>query len=147
MGHSSGAYNAAMLAIDTRWLSAAGVAPSGLAGWIGLAGPYDFFPMQDPESRPIFHHPDYPAGALPNQHVSQSAPPAFLGAASSDKLVDVGQNTARLAEQLSAAGVPVTLKIYDRVNHYTLIGVFARPLRWFEPVLRDVVAFVRGERA
>jgi acetyl esterase/lipase len=147
MGHSSGAYNAAMLALDTRWLSAAGLAPSGLAGWIGLAGPYDFFPMQDPKSQPVFHHPDYPAGALPVQHVSQTAPPAFLGAASSDRLVDAGQNSTRLAEQLSAAGVPVTLKVYDRVNHYTLIGAFARPLRWLEPVRRDVVAFVRREPA
>jgi acetyl esterase/lipase len=147
MGHSSGAYNAAMLALDTRWLSAAGFAPSGLAGWIGLAGPYDFFPMQDPKSQPVFHHPDYPASALPVQHVSQSAPPAFLGAAASDRLVDARQNSTRLAEKLSAAGVPVTLKVYDRVNHYTLIGAFARPLRWLEPVRRDVVAFVRKEPA
>jgi hypothetical protein len=43
--------------------------------------------------------------------------------------------------------VPVTLKVYDRVNHYTLIGAFARPLRWLEPVRRDVVAFVRREPA
>ncbi len=57
MGHSSGAYNAAMLALDPRWLSSAGLAPTALAGWIGLAGPYDFLPMQDPESQPVFNHP------------------------------------------------------------------------------------------
>lgn len=38
MGHSAGAYNAAMLALDKRWLGAVGLSPSRLAGWqAGLA--------------------------------------------------------------------------------------------------------------
>lgn len=45
MGHSAGAYNAAMLALDARWLAGAGLQPAQLAGWIGLAGPYDFLPI------------------------------------------------------------------------------------------------------
>lgn len=146
MGHSSGAYNAAMLALDPRWLSSAGLAPTALAGWIGLAGPYDFLPMQDPESQPVFNHPDYPAGSQPIDYVSKSAPPTFLGAAASDDLVDPERNTKQLAEQLDAAGVPVTLRIYSQANHYTLIGAFARPLRGLEPVLEDVVEFVHARR-
>jgi acetyl esterase/lipase len=144
MGHSSGAYNAAMLALDPRWLSSAGLAPTALAGWIGLAGPYDFLPMQDPESQPVFNHPDYPAGSQPIDYVSKAAPPTFLGAAASDDLVDPERNTKQLAEQLDAAGVPVTLRIYSQANHYTLIGAFARPLRGLEPVLDDVVEFVHA---
>ena len=46
--------------------------------------------------------------------------------------------------KLRASGVPVVLRLYPRANHYTLIGAFARPLRALEPVLEDVVAFVRG---
>ena len=42
MGHSSGAYNASMLALDPRWLKAVNLSPTMLKGWIGLAGPYDF---------------------------------------------------------------------------------------------------------
>ena len=45
---------------------------------------------------------------------------------------------------MCAAGVPVTLNMYPRASHYTLIGAFARPLRTLEPVLEDVAAFVRG---
>ncbi|MEX1168044.1 MAG: alpha/beta hydrolase, partial [Hydrogenophaga sp.] len=41
MGHSAGAYNAAMLALDPRWMSGAGLRRERIAGWIGLAGPYD----------------------------------------------------------------------------------------------------------
>lgn len=38
MGHSSGGYNAAMLALDGDLLAAAGMSPKDLRGWIGLAG-------------------------------------------------------------------------------------------------------------
>jgi hypothetical protein len=46
-----------------------------------------------------------------------------------------------------ADGVPVTLKLYPKVNHVTLIGAFSEPLRWLAPVRDDVVAFVAGESA
>ena len=58
MGHSAGAYNAAMLALDARWL-AAPVHPQ-LAGWIGLAGPYDFLPIGDPATQRAFGGPATP---------------------------------------------------------------------------------------
>lgn len=145
MGHSSGAYNAAMLALDPRWLSSAGLTPSALAGWIGLAGPYDFLPMTDVEAQPVFYHPDYPPGSQPIDYASMAAPLTFLGAAASDDLVDPERNTKQLADKLRAAGVPVTLRIYARASHYTLIGAFARPLRGLAPVLNDVAAFVRDD--
>jgi len=31
-----------------------------LAGWIGLAGPYGFFPMTNVEAQTVFFHPHYP---------------------------------------------------------------------------------------
>ena len=142
MGHSAGAYNAAMLALDPRWLAPQGMDAAQLAGWVGLAGPYDFLPSNNPDVQPVFHHPAYPQGAEPFEHVSDGAPPAFLGAARSDALVDPQQNTARLARDLCAAGVPVTLKFYERVGHMTLIGAFGRPLRSLAPVLQDVADFV-----
>ena len=145
MGHSSGAYNAAMLALDARWLTAAGVAPSALAGWIGLAGPYDFFPMTNVEAQPVFFHPNYPPGSQPMEYASKAAPRTFLGAAESDTVVNPERNTRQLAQKLGAAGVPVVLKIYPNAGHATLIGAFSRPLRNVAPVLDDVVAFVRND--
>ena len=145
MGHSSGAYNAAMLALDARWLKSAGISPSALAGWIGLAGPYDFLPTTNVKAQPVFYHPNYPAGSQPIDYATRTAPRTFLGAASTDAAVNPERNTRQLAEKVRAAGVPVTLRIYPRPNHYTLIGAFARPLRGLAPVLQDVVAFVRGE--
>ena len=147
MGHSSGSYNAAMLALDPRWLSAAGMAPSALAGWIGLAGPYDFLPIENKKARPVFFHPDYPAGSQPIAYASKAAPRTFLGAAASDDIVNPVRNSGQMADKLRVAGVPVTLKFYPRANHFTLIGALSRPLRGFEPVLEDIAAFVRGDAA
>ena len=142
MGHSSGAYNAAMLALDARWLAPTGHLPAELAGWIGLAGPYDFLPMSNVDAQPVFFHPNYPPGTQPLQHAGAGAPRSFLGAAIKDSLVDPQRNTVGLADKLKAAGVPVTLKLYERVNHVTLAGAFAAPLRWLAPVRNDVAAFI-----
>ncbi|MDO9314245.1 MAG: alpha/beta hydrolase [Burkholderiaceae bacterium] len=142
VGHSAGAYNAAMLALDARWLRGAGHDPSELAGWVGLAGPYDFLPIVNPDVRPVFFHPDYPSGTRVFEHISAGSPRAFLGAARTDDLVDPQRNTVGLAARLKAAGGLVTLRLYDRVNHVTMAAAFAAPLRWMAPVLDDVSAFL-----
>ncbi len=145
MGHSAGGYNAAMVALDARWLQHAGQSPASLAGWVGLAGAYEFLPIENPDAKPVFFHPNYPPGTQPITHASRQSPPVFLGAAKQDKLVNPQRNTQALADKLQAAGVPVTLKFYDRVNHVTLAGAFAAPLRWLAPVLDDVATFVNRE--
>ena len=147
MGHSAGAYNAAMLALDARWLKSAGHSPTELAGWIGLAGPYDFLPMSNPDTRPVFFHPDYPAGSQPVDYARKDSPRAFLGAALTDNLIDPQRNTVGLATRLQATGAHVVLKMYERVNHITLAAAFAWPLRWLAPVLDDVAAFINATPA
>ena len=146
-GHSAGAYNAAMLALDARWLAAVGHGPGELAGWVGLAGPYDFQPTRNPEVQPVFNHPDYPPGSQPIDHASGDTPRALLGAAARDDLVNPQRNTVALARRLQAAGAKVTLHIYDRVDHVTLAAAFSRPLRWLAPVLDDVAGFVTAPAA
>lgn len=142
MGHSAGGYNAAMLALDARWLKATGHGPNELAGWIGLAGPYDFYPIVNPDAKPVFFHPNYPANSQPIAFTSPAAPRSFLAAAVDDELVNPQRNTLQLVQKLQAAAVPVTLKLYPRASHTTLIGAFAWPLRWIAPVLEDVQAFI-----
>ncbi len=148
MGHSAGAYNAAMLALDARWLAPLGLDPRRhLAGWIGLAGPYDFIPIVNPDVRPVFHHPNEPPDSQPIRYADRAAIPSLLGAATSDQLVDPQRNTAQLAQRLQRAGAAVTLRWYERANHVTLAGAFARPLRWIAPVLDDVEGFVKSTPA
>lgn len=142
MGHSAGAYNAAMVALDARWLEAAGSSPAALAGWIGLAGPYEFLPIINPSVKPVFHHPDTPPDSQPIVHASAASPPALLISAAEDLLVDPQRNTGAMAARLREAGVPVTERYFDRVGHSTLIGSLSPPLRGFAPTLEEVVGFV-----
>ena len=145
MGHSAGAYNAAMVALDERWLKAQGQSPSALAGWIGLAGPYEFLPITNPQAQLVFSHPNYPPGTQPIDYVKRDAPRAFLGAARSDHLVNPVRNTEQMAERLKAAGAPVQLKLYDGVDHVTLVASMAWSLRWMSTVLDDVSSFMQAD--
>lgn len=144
MGHSAGGYNAAMMAVDARWLAAEGVKPRQLAGWIGLAGAYEFLPIENPEVRPVFFYPDSPPESQPIRYVSASVPRTFLGAAPVDDLINPERNTKQMATRLQSAGVPVTVQFYPRTSHVTLIGAFSAPLRFLAPVLEDVVEFVNA---
>ncbi|MBU2407295.1 MAG: alpha/beta hydrolase, partial [Gammaproteobacteria bacterium] len=143
MGHSSGGYNAAMVALDARWLDEVGSSPKKLAGWIGLAGPYDFLPIENPEAQVAFNWPDTPEASQPITHISSASPPALLIAAKKDKLVNPMRNSEQMARKLRAAGVGVQLDEFDDLSHITLVGAIAKPLRWLGgPVLPPIVSFL-----
>jgi acetyl esterase/lipase len=144
MGHSSGAYNAAMLALDPDLLGAVGLSPHNLSGWIGLAGPYDFLPIKNPDVRPVFFWPDSPPQSQPINHVSRGSPPALLMAATDDELVNPARNTGGLARKLREAGVPVQDLYFSRPGHATLVATLSRPMRGLAPVLEQVAAFVKA---
>jgi acetyl esterase/lipase len=116
--------------------------PSALRGWIGLAGPYDFLPIENPDVKPVFHFPDTPPSSQPINHVRAGAPPALLIASDKDKLVNPVRNTGRLASRLREAGVEVDTHYYDRTTHATLVATLSRPLRGLAPMLNDVERFV-----
>ncbi len=143
MGHSSGAYNAAMVALDPRWLRQVGASPSQLAGWIGLAGPYDFLPIHDREAQVSFEWPDTSPDSQPMAHASARSPPALLLAGKDDETVDPRRNTVQMAERLRAAGVTVHMRLFDDLGHVGLIAEVAAPLRWLGgPVLPPVLRFL-----
>ncbi|WP_426209415.1 alpha/beta hydrolase [Massilia sp. TWP1-3-3] len=145
MGHSAGAYNAAMVALDPRYLAKHGMKASALRGWIGLAGPYDFLPIENTSTRPVFHFPNTPVDSQPINHVSGESPRALLIAASTDALVNPVRNTGGLANKLRANNVFVKEIYYARVNHVTLVGSLAAPLRVLAPTLDDIDAFIKSD--
>lgn len=144
MGHSAGAYNAAMVALDGRWLQAEGMTPSQLAGWIGLAGPYDFLPIGDAQTQVAFSWPGTPADSQPLAHASSSSPPALLLAPTADRVVNPQRSTVALAQRLKSSGVRVESELFDGVSHVTLMASMASVLRGQAPVRERVVAFVKS---
>ena len=146
VGHSAGAYNVAMLALDPRWLRAAGHSPDELAGWVGLAGPYNFLPIVDEGVKRVFDWPGTSPDTQPINHVDDLARPlpVFLGAALHDPVVRPEKNPPPLADRLKAHGTAVTLKTYEHVNHATLVAALSWPLTSLSPVLDDTTAFIRS---
>ncbi len=145
MGHSAGAYNTAMVALDPSRLAKFGAKPSALRGWIGLAGPYDFLPVENKTTRPVFHFPNTPTDSQPVNHVTSSSLAALLIAPVEDDLVNPKRNTGGLARKLRESGVAVTEHYFDGVSHTTLVGSLAAPLRGLAPTLDQVDAFVKGK--
>ncbi|MDP8915720.1 MAG: alpha/beta hydrolase [Pseudomonadota bacterium] len=143
VGHSAGAYNAAMLALDQRWLDRAGVPRSSIRAWAGLAGPYDFLPLDDPATIAAFGRtPDLPA-TQPGAYVDRADPPAFLATGSTDERV-APRHTRDLAARLQAEGVPVETRFYPTVGHVGIVLALSSPFRGRAPVLDDVVGFLRA---
>jgi acetyl esterase/lipase len=140
MGHSAGAYNAAMLALDPHYLATAGSSLSP-RGTIGLAGPYDFLPLGTDELRAIFGFPTSPT-TQPINHVDGRNAPMLLIAGSADTTV-LPRNTMRLAARIREAGGPVEDKIYPNINHQELIGAIGQPFRFLCPTLADCLRFLR----
>jgi acetyl esterase/lipase len=147
MGHSAGAYNAVMLALDRRWLGEVGMEPqTQIKGALGLAGPYDFLPITDSKLKVIFGPPSTWPSTQPIAHADAKDPPLWLAAGDKDMVVDPG-NTTRLAARVREAGGRAEAKIYPSITHKLLIGVFAGPFRFMAPVLDDAVAFMRAQDA
>ncbi len=141
-GHSAGAYNAAMVAFDPRWLAPYGLRPDQFRGFVGLAGPYDFLPIVDAGVKEVFDWPNTPRSTQPIDHVSGRSIPSLLIAARTDTFVYPDKNTEPMAAKLKRDGADVTVHILDHVNHMTLVGAMAWPLRFLAPVDREFTDWV-----
>ena len=143
MGHSAGAQIATLLALDPRYLRAAGMARGSIAGVIGLAGPYDFLPLRSPTLKAIFGPEKAWPASQPITYVTASAPPMLLAAGTADRVVDPA-NTQRLAARLRAAGAAAEVRLYRGLGHRALLGGFASLLAPLLPVRRAALRFIVG---
>jgi len=142
-GHSAGAHIAALLALDGRYLEAAGPGRGIVAGFIGLAGPYDFLPLRAADLKAIFGPPAARPRSQPIRYVDDRAPPMLLAHGLSDRLVEPG-NSRRLAGAVAAAGGRAELALYPGRGHVSLVASLAHPLQCYTPVLEDVARFIDG---
>ena len=144
IGHSAGAYNAAMLALDPALLGAHGLsAQRDVARLIGLAGPYDFLPLETDELRQIFGPGPAGPDTQPISYVDGRNPPALLLAGTDDKTVRPA-NTERLAARIRERGGVVRSRLYPGIDHREIVGAIGTPLRFLCPTLRDCVDFLRA---
>lgn len=136
-GHSAGAYIAAMLAVDGRWL---GPERAALRGLIGLAGPYDFAPFTAASSQAAFGAWPRPEETQPVTHADAGSPPALLLTGAEDTTVKP-RNSDALAAALRRAGVAAEVRRYPGIGHIGILTAVARPLRGRAPVVDDMARF------
>jgi acetyl esterase/lipase len=142
MGHSAGAYNAAMLAFDPRYLKAAGGSSAQVVGFIGLAGPYDFLPLTSGGTLDkVFGAAPDPAATQPVNFVAIDSPRALVLYSERDTFV-LPANSKRLAQRIHAVGGRVTSVGYPDLNHVEIVGVLAKPYQHRAPVLDDIDQFI-----
>ena len=137
VGHSAGAYNAAMLALDPRWL---GADRRAVKGFVGLAGPYDFLPLDGPATRAAFGQERDLAATQPVNFASAGDPPTLLLHGAKDTTV-FPRNSRKLQARLAGAGVDARIRTYRELGHIGILTALARPFRGRAPVLDDVTMF------
>jgi acetyl esterase/lipase len=139
-GHSAGAYIAAMVALDPRWLAAAG-APGAVKAAVGLAGPYDFYPFEPGgvAEAALGGQPD-PKVTQPISFARPDAPPMLLLNGADDSTV-YPRNAERLAAALNGAGSKAVPKIYPDIGHIGILLAISKPFRGKAPALADMTGF------
>lgn len=141
MGHSAGAYNAAMLVTDESYLKAVGGSRQWLKGMIGLAGPYDFLPFTDADIIDMFGPPEGYAATQPINHVDGQNPPMLLMHGEDDTAV-FPKNTRNLANKIKAAGGPVETVFYPKLSHSWIVATLSTTLQQQSDVMRYSKDFV-----
>lgn len=146
MGHSAGGQIGALLATDPSWLATYGLRPDELAGFIGLAGCYDFMPIpaNEKDMLGMFGRDAISqARAQPVRFVHGEEPPMLLLQGTADREVEPS-NATSLARVLQAHHEDVTLRMYPGVGHNALVFALSRPFRADAPTLDDVLRFIHA---
>lgn len=124
MGHSAGAYNAAMLTLNAELMKSVGGDRAWIRAMVGLAGPYDFLPITDPDLRDLFGAPENYDQTQPVLYPDGRNPPMLLMHGQDDKIV-FSRNTENLASRIQKANGPVETVIYPEMSHRKILATLA----------------------
>ena len=141
MGHSAGAQIVGLLALDERYLAAAGADPAILRAWIGLAGPYGFSPLKYAGTREVFEGLADADLARPIHFACERQLPALLLHGEDDSTV-LPRYSAEMAEAMRSCGTAVKYQPLTRVDHYETVLGLSSSLDGLAPVLPAVDAFL-----
>jgi acetyl esterase/lipase len=139
MGHSAGAHLAAFLAFNHDYLQRAGGKPEGIAGLVGLSGPYVLRPNSRVLHR-IFGKPYTIKDWQPVHFVDSTSPPTLLVHGEDDGVVSVEQ-TRELSAALKRHHVPVETEILAGRGHAATVAAFTLVLH-SEAIVENTTRFI-----
>jgi acetyl esterase/lipase len=140
-GHSAGAHIATLLALDSHYLAAQGLAPGSIKAAVGLSGPYDFYPWTSPRAIEAFKGTRDPLTTQPITYARADAPPMLLVTSAGDTEVEP-RNAVSLARRLKALGATVEFRQYPKLTHEEVAMALSEPFRGKAPVLADSATFL-----
>jgi len=141
IGHSAGAYNSVMVALNKHYMKKAGGSTKWISAVIGIAGPYDFLPIKGKVLNKIFSPTEDQESMEVMSHVRGNAPRMLLLTGLDDRLV-LPENSLRLYNGLKEKGNDVTLRTYDGVGHYGIAVGLATAIMWNGHVREDIHRFI-----
>jgi acetyl esterase/lipase len=135
-GHSAGAYNAVMLALDPQWLGDKPVTSA-----ISLAGPADFYPFTSKRAIDAMSQFPDPKVTQPIHFVRKDAPPILLIHGTDDTVVRIRNANSLYAKQ-KAAGGDITFRPQQDASHDDLVLALGTLFRGRYPVVAESVTFL-----
>ena len=135
-GHSAGAYNALMLALDPQWLGDKPVTSA-----ISLAGAADFYPFTSKRAINAMRKFPDPKATQPISFVRADAPPILLIHGTADTVVRIRNSNSLYAKQ-KAAGGAITLRAQQGGSHNDLVLALGTLFRGRYPVVKESVTFL-----
>jgi len=136
MGHSAGAQLAALLTLDSH--------RDHILGFIGLAGPYDFYPFTEKIHWKIFSPSSDYCKSQPVNYVNPLASPLYLLHGENDMRVRRGHSKSLMEKQRKVGG-KADREVYASMGHVGIILSFARIRRHRSTVISDIRRFIENE--
>jgi acetyl esterase/lipase len=135
-GHSAGAYNAAMVTLDPEFRG-----DLDIKAFVGISGPYDFYPFNVRASADAFGAYPKPMDTQPVSYARKLDTHILLMQSRADKVVGT-HNAINLDARLKAAGTDVRLKLYNGLSHQDMAAAFSLPFRGKGPLYQDLKTFL-----
>lgn len=142
MGHSAGAHIASMLTLNQAYLSKP--IYQNIKGFIGLAGPYDFLPFTKTYQKEVFGPEDKYPESQPINFVDGDEPPLLLLYGNQDTTV-YPHNIENLSAKIQSSNGQVYPKIYNGLDHSSLLGALSIPYQNTTSVMQDIVDFIKQQ--
>lgn len=144
-GHSAGAHIAMLAILDPKWLAARQLDSAVVAGVIGLAGPYDFYPFTSDAARAALGQWPVAQETQPIHYARGDAPPLLLLSGDADTTVKP-RNSRVLAKSIGDKGGTALARFYEGITHSGIVMAIARPFRNKAPVIDDIIDFTQAPR-
>ncbi len=145
VGHSAGAHIGMMLNLNKDYLASVDLKPNQFRAYLGLAGPYDFLPLQSKRLKEIFGPEETRWKSQPINFVTGENQPTLLMVGLKDGTV-WPRNTINLANAISEKNGQVEVLKYPNYGHVDMVAKLAKPFRADSRLLTDMVQFMQSHQ-